>query len=179
MTDSRLTALLARTYSRADLAYRIGVLKEFLEFAFYHAHSKAVDAGTLEAFEKEGHAVGDLTFLRSLPESFFEGLSRDSFYDELAKLSDASEHMPIFALTVPVMFDLEARAAIGGWVRTHLGEAVLLDISVDPHIGVGCQFVWHDRLHDLSFDANLSANKPAVDRYLGQALGAAASKDRS
>ncbi len=71
MSDTRLTTLIENTYSRADFAYRIGVLKEFLAFMFFTAREGRVTKEVIDAFEKEKHSVADIAFLRSLPEAFF------------------------------------------------------------------------------------------------------------
>lgn len=170
MNDSHLTTLIEHTFSRADLAYRIGVLKEFLEFLFFKANESRVSKESIDAFEKKGHAVADLSFLRSLPDSFFEGFTKNSFYGELDRLSAAMQKLPMLALTIPVMLDSENRDAIGAWVRRELGKDVLLDLSTDPEIGVGCQMVWHDQLHNFDFDHYLEANREKIEERIARTV---------
>jgi hypothetical protein len=170
MTDPRLATLVEHTFSRADLAYRIGVLKEFLEFMFFKAHATKVSKEVMEAYEKKGHAVADLAFLRSLPGSFFDDLTQESFYAALDGLSAAAQKLPMLALTIPVMLDSENRDAIGAWVRRELGKDVLLDLSTDPEVGVGCQMVWHDQLHDFDFDHYLEANREKIEERIARTV---------
>lgn len=170
MNDTRLTTLVEHTFSRSDFAYRIGVLKEFLEFLFFASKGTQVTKETVDAFEKEGHPVADVAFLRSLPESFFAGLTKDSFHKELDQLADAAAKLPTLSLTIPVMLDAENRDAVGAWVRKELGKEVVLDIASDPEVSVGCQIVWHDKLHDFGFDHYLDASREKVDETIARAI---------
>ncbi|MHB1163595.1 MAG: hypothetical protein ACYCZZ_03720, partial [Minisyncoccota bacterium] len=131
MSDTRLAILIEHTYSHADFAYRIGVLKEFLAFMFFTMHQERVTKEVVDAFGKEKHPVEDTTFLRSLSETFFEGFTRDSFNEELDQLSEAVQKLPTLSLTIPIMLDAENRAAVWAWVRKELGHDVMLDITSD------------------------------------------------
>ena len=163
MNDARLAAFIEHTYSRADFAYRIGVVKEFLSFLFFTERKDEVTNEAIESFEKKGHPVADTAFLRSLPKPFFEGLTKDSFNKELDRLAEAAEKLPTLSLTMPVMLDDENREAIGAWVRKELGKDVVLNLASDPEVGVGCQIVWNSQLHDFGFDHYLEANRKKVE----------------
>ncbi len=170
MNDTRLTTLVEHTYSRADFAYRIGVLKEFLSFMFFTAHESHVTKEVVDAFEKEKHPVEDVAFLRSLPGTFFEGLTQESFNEELTHLSEAAQKLPTLSLTIPIMLDDENRAAVWAWVRKELGHDVMLDISSDTDVSVGCQIVWHDQLHDFGFDHYLAVNREKVEESIARVV---------
>lgn len=170
MNDTRLTTLVEHTFSHADFAYRIGVLKEFLSFLFFTEKGDRVTNDTIAAFEKKGHPVADITFLHSLPGSFFEGFTKDSFNDDLDRLAKETEKLPTLSLTMPVMLDDENQKAIGAWVRKELGKNVVLDLASDPEVGVGCEIVWKDQLHDFSFDYYLKANQQKVEESIARVV---------
>lgn len=168
MTTSPLSVLVAMTYSRADLAYRIGLLKEFLEFVFFTSHGTKVTKETLALFEERGHVIADIEFLRSLPVLFFDPFTEESFYAELDRLTQEFQKLPVVTLTVPVVLDLESREMLGMWIRKVLSEEVLLDISIDAGIATGCQVVWKNQLHDFGFDYFLSAAETEVRKYISE-----------
>jgi len=152
MISTPLTTLASCTYSRADLAYRIGLLREFLEHVFFTAHDSGVTKEALESFEKTGRSVADIEFLRALPLAFFASFTQESFYEDLQTIMKDSRNLPTLSLTVPVSFDPEGREALGEWARKEIGKDVLLDLSIDAGISVGCQIVWQNQLHDFGFD---------------------------
>lgn len=178
MDDARLATFVEHTYSRAAFAYRIGVLKEFLEFAFFTAHYERITGEAIDAFGKDGRPVADIAFLRSLPAPFFDGLTQASFSAELDRVADAVRALPTLSLTVPVMLDDEGRDAVGAWVRKEVGRDVMLDLSIDPDIAAGCQVVWHDRLYDFSLDHYLGASRTAFDERVRAALSPAEPAER-
>ncbi len=170
MSDTRLAALVEHTYSRADFAYRIGVLKEFLAFMFFTMHKDQVTKEVIDAFGKEKHPVAYVIFLRSLPETFFEGFTRDSFNEELDHLSEAAQKLPTLSLTIPIMLDAENRALVWAWVRKELGHDVMLDITSDTEVAIGCQIVWRDQLHDFGFDHYLGTHREKIEESIARVV---------
>lgn len=166
MTNTPLSVLIERTYSRADLAYRIGLLREFLGFAFFTRHEKNVTKETLEAFEQKNHAEVDIEFLRSLPVTFFDAFTQESFYSVLDDLAKESQQLPTITLTVPVVLDASSKEALGVWVRKEIGEEVLLDLSTDATLATGCQIVWGNTLHDFGFDRALEQKRAEVEKHI-------------
>ena len=162
--------LVEHTYSRADFAYRIGVLKEFLSFLFFTAQKTQVTKDVLDDFEKDKHPIADIAFLRSLPGAFFEGLTQESFEKELTRLSEDAQKLPTLSLTIPIMLDDENRASVWAWVRKELGHEVMLDISSDTDVAVGCQIVWHDQLHDFGFDHYLDVHREQVEESIARVV---------
>lgn len=152
MNATPLTILTSCTYSRADLGYRIGLVREFLEHVFFTVHSTTVTKEALESFEKKGRSISDIEFLRTLPLTFFSPFTQESFYDDLQEILKESRALPTLSLATSVSFDLQGRQALGEWARKEIGNEVLLELSVDAAISVGCQIVWKDQLHDFGFD---------------------------
>ena len=173
MSTTPLSILVATTYSRADLAYRIGLLREFLEFAFFSSNTTEITKDVLAAFEEKGHAVADIEFLRTLPLTFFETFTKESFYAELDALTVQSQKLPTLTLTVPVVLDLASREALGVWVRKEVGPEVLLEISTDAGIATGCQIVWGNTLYDFGFDHALHTTKSVVEKNIAERVTAA------
>ncbi len=81
-----------------------------------------------------------------------------------------AEKLPTLSLTITIMLDTENRAAVWAWVRKELGHDVMLDISSDTEIAVGCQIVWRDQLHDFGFSHYLDVNREKIEEDIARVV---------
>ncbi len=167
MIDEQLNMLVRSTYRQSDLAYRIGLLREFLEFVFFVQQAERVSAESVAQFARSGHRKdADIGFLQQQPPTFFVSFAKETFNHTLDQLADAAKRLPTLQLTVPVVLTREDVEVIGLWVRKTIREGMLVEFSVDPAIVAGCQIVWQDQLHDFGIDYFFSR----YDGALRQAL---------
>ena len=169
MTNGLLGIFIEHTYSRSDFAYRISLLREFLEFIFFTKHDARVGNDAIEQFTAYSKkSVADIAFLRTLPPSFLEAFTQESFYEILNRLSEESKQLKILSLTVPVIFARADIDALGSWAREAIGPDLLIEIDVDPAIAVGCHVAWNNQLHDFSFDHYLRKSQTALHEKITQ-----------
>lgn len=160
MNNSPLTQLMRYTYVRSDMVYRISLLNEFFDFVFFTDHDSVANKDTVRQFAGNRKEPGkDIDFLKSLPKTFMEIFTRDSFRTVLRDMSDGLQQLPILSLTVPVAFPLEHTEAIGKWARATITPDVMLDISVDETVYIGCRFVWKNIMHDFSIEHYFDLHK--------------------
>ncbi len=163
MTKLLLESFLQHTYVRSNLVYRISLLTKFLNFVFFTENDKDVKENMIEQFAKNSREPPkDIDFLRALPQSFLETFTRNSFREELDKMSKELEHLSVLSITVPITLPFEHIEAIGQWVRNVISHNAMLDVSVDPTISAGCMFVWKDILYDFSFEHYLNLHKKEI-----------------
>lgn len=163
MTKLLLAPFLQHTYIRSNLVYRISLLTEFLNFVFFTDNDKGVKENTIEQFAKNSReSPRDISFLKTLPQSFLEAFTRDSFREELDNISKELEHLPVLSITVPIALPFEHIEAIGQWIRNVINPNSMLDISVDSTISAGCMFVWKDILYDFSLEHYLNLHKKEI-----------------
>lgn len=153
MIDSTFTLLIQHTYVRSHLVYRISLLGEFFDFIFFTEDSSVVNSGAIDRFASQREeSQQDVDFLKALPQTFMDVFTHDSFHEKLHDMSEELQKLPILSITVPVKFQLEQTDVIGEWVRKTLDNNIMLDISIDTGVSVGCRFVWKDILHDFSLE---------------------------
>ncbi len=153
MIDSPLTSLIQCTYIRSDLVYRISLLGEFFDFIFFTDRGPFVKKDMVDHFANQRKETPqDIDFLKDLPQSFIEIFKRDSFRKVLDKMSEELQHLPTLSITAPVELPTEQMGTIGKWARESIDPNVVLDISIDETISVGCRFVWKDILYDFSLE---------------------------
>ena len=175
MTTALFSSFVAQTYSRSDFAYRISLLREFLEFVFFTTRTSHVGNESLDQFTAAGaRPVSDIAFLRALPMPFFEVFTQDSLYTVLDKLSQEAKQLPTLSLTLPVVLSQSDREMIGAWVRTALGNDVLIEVDVDRTVAVGCRLVWNNQHHNYDFDHYLAKCSGTLRTQLGQHMLAGA-----
>ncbi|HFC10963.1 MAG TPA: hypothetical protein ENJ75_02110 [Candidatus Kaiserbacteria bacterium] len=164
MTDELRTLLGTQTYNRADVAYHIGVLKEFLEYLFFTEHVSSPNQDTIASFaQKKEYGEQDTFFLERLPESFFKVFSQESFYKKLEQLADEAKNLPTLSLVVPVVLKPKQISEIGTWAREKILDNILLDIDVDPTISAGCQIVWNDILYDFGLNRQIKNHQTEIE----------------
>ncbi len=153
MTDSPFTLLVQHTNVRSHLVYRISLLGEFFDFIFFTENTSIINDGSIDRFASQREeSQQDIDFLKMLPQTFMNAFARDSFHEVLHGMSEELQKLPILSLTVPVKFQFEQTNAIGEWARKTLDKNVMLDISIDTNVSVGCRFVWKDVLYDFSLE---------------------------
>ncbi len=141
------------TYVRSHLLYRISLLGEFFDFIFFTENASIIDYSSIDRFvSQREESQQDADFLKTLPQTFMDIFTRDSFHEKLHDMSEELQKLPTLSLTVPVKFQFEQTDVIGKWVRKVIGNDVMLDISIDTDVSVGCRFVWKDVLHDFSLE---------------------------
>lgn len=153
MIDEQLTTLVHSTYRQSDMAYRIGLLKEFFEFVFFVQHEESPTTESINQFI-HSHRLpdSDSGFLQQQSAKFLESFSKDTFNYELDQLAIKTKHLPTLQLAVPVIFSREDVEILGQWVRKNIRKDMLLEFSIDPGIVAGCQIAWQDKLHDFSIE---------------------------
>lgn len=167
MTSELLRTILQSTYSRSDLAYRISVIRELLEFTFYTRRQASVQSETIDAFLSESkRSPAEGFFIRALPHSFFATFTPENIYTILDTLTKESKQVRTFSLTVPVVLGQADVDAIGGWVRQEVAPDLLVDIDIDPRIGAGCRFVWDNRRHNYSFEHYVAETHATLTKEL-------------
>jgi len=154
MIDEVFAFFISATYSRSDFSYRVSLLRELLEFAFFTKQSQSVTSDTISAFATSSNtATQDIEFLRLMPLTALAAFTATTFYADLDELTKKGASAPTFSLSVPVSFSPKEITDIGLWARETLNSETLLELNVDPSLAAGCQFAWGNKLHDFSLDS--------------------------
>ncbi len=171
-----LTPLIEHTYIRTDVVYRLSLIGEFLDFVFFTDGATVVTKETFTRFATQrSNPKKDNDFLQALSSSFWEQFTRDSFQQTLIHLKEELSRTPIIPLTIPVDLSEEYITPIGKFVRTIAGENMLVDVSIDPTLATGCQFVWKDQMHDFSFTHYVEIHRSELTTQLSALLAPSAS----
>ncbi len=169
-----LTALLPFTFRQSDLAYRLGLLREFLEFCFFTQQSTSASAAAIAPFSAVGrHGLGDIGFLQKLSPEVFASFQSGSFHAVLDQALREAKALPTLRLTVAVVLPTEEVTVLGQWARQAVGERIMLELSVDPEIAAGCQLLWHDTIHEYSLGTRLRKNEAQLAERIPALLEAA------
>ncbi len=169
MTNSFLKIFTEHTYSRADFAHNISLVREFFEFIFFTKRDVSASKDSIEQFAAYSKKpFVDIAFLRTLPSSFLDTFTKESLYETLKRLSEESKQLKTLSLTVPTVLSREDVAAIGIWAHQEVDANLLIDIDVDPSIAAGCRLVWNNQLHDFSLDRYLAESQAALHKRLVQ-----------
>lgn len=167
MMNPVLTALIPTTYRQSDLAYRLGLLREFLEFCFFTQQRPAIDAEAINAFASSAaHDARDISFLRAIPTDLFASFASGTFHTVLDQALVEAKMLPTVRLTVALVLPTEEVVVLGQWARGVIGPQVMLEFSVDPEIGAGCQVLWLDTIHDYSLEQQLQVQEGMLQAQL-------------
>lgn len=171
MMNPFLKTFMERTYSRADFAYHISLVREFFEFIFFTKRDVSANKNGIEQFAAYSKKpLADIAFLHTLPSSFLDAFTQESLYETLNRLSEDSKQLKTFSLTVSIPLSRADEAAISAWARREVDPNLLIDVDIDSSIAVGCRVVWNNRLHDFSFDHYLTENKTVLYERFAQSV---------
>lgn len=166
-----LAAITEQTFSRAELVYRLDVIREFLEFTYFAQGDTASIDDPIESFaELKRKPAADIAFLRSLSPTLLAQFDRNTFYAVLDQAAKELEHRKTLSLTVPVRLARADLRAIGMWARESVDQSVMLDIDIDSSIIAGCRIVWNSQLYDFSLDHYLAAHQDELHRAFEERL---------
>ncbi len=153
MSRETLHLITKDTYRRSDFAYRLSLVREFFEYAFFTKRVTSASVSVVDDFAAAtSKTPAEAAFLKSLPDSFLHTMTQASFYAELDALEDDYKKLDTITLTVPVFFPENDVAEIGQWVRREVAEDLVLECTVDPAMVAGCRVAWRSRVYDFSFE---------------------------
>ena len=172
-TDERFLQLIRESGTRADVLYKIELLKEFFEFAFFKRHATSITDAVIDAFGKDGgRSAEDGEYLEALRGAFFADWTEQNFYGILADFEGRAKTAPTFELVTPAALLPIRLKQIGEWVRKEVGGEVLLAVEVDPSIAAGCRFVWKNTMYDFSLAYYLKREHERLEERLSAMLHA-------
>lgn len=172
MNRETLHLFTKETYRRSDFAYRLSLVREFFEYAFFTKRAAQVSLSVVDDFVANTNKTpAEAAFLRSLPERFFSTLTQASLYDTLDDLETEYKKLDTITLTVPVLFPENDVAEIGQWVRREIRQDLVLEFTVDPSVVAGCRVVWRSRVYDFSFEHYFDKAREGVRAKLVEKSG--------
>lgn len=146
-----LSTILKDTYSLASLKHRLRILQSYFLKAFF---------GETEATADIALSTQDSTWLKSLPESFYQKFNKDNVYEIFSGLEKEMENLKILNLYLSFEPDEVTANQIGSVARRTFNlPALLLDIKVDPNLIAGTALVWKGVRRDYSLKAKLEEKR--------------------
>lgn len=176
MSRDLLTLLTRDTYRRSDFAYRLSLIREFLEYVFFTKRALRAQAALADEFGAYGQkSPAETAFIKSLPDAFLGTITQASMYEALTALESEYKKLDAITLTVPVLFPENDVAEIGQWVRKEVGDDVVLEFTIDPAVVAGCRVAWRSRVYDFSFEHYAAQARENIRAKLLQKSGTATS----
>jgi hypothetical protein len=101
-----------------------------------------------------------------LSDEVWNFFTRENITGALSELKKEIDLLPKLDVYVPIVFDEEAKAHVGTWVRSNVDVRIMLRIHVDPHTVGGCQFAYHDTIHTDTLRTRMEAQRGVVTSLL-------------
>jgi F0F1-type ATP synthase delta subunit len=176
MNRDALHLFTKETYRRSDFAYRLSVVREFFEYAFFTKRVTQASVSLVDDFvASTSKTPAEAVFLKSLPDNFLSAVTQASFYNALDTLEADYKKLDTITLTVPVLFSENDIAEIGQWVRREIAEDLVLECTVDASIIAGCRVVWRAHVYDFSFEHYFEKARENIRAKLVEKSGVALS----
>lgn len=155
-----LSIILKYSPSEGEVSRNLNMIKLFLEQYYFVEGREKNFAGTLERVKDlENVTENDLKLLTEIFEEHSHYFTRETFYEALDGVAKQIYSLPKLVLQLPVRLDIENLQRIAEWVRTNVGQNVLLTIRVNPLLLVGCGIGWDSRYTEFSLDEKIQAKK--------------------
>lgn len=145
-----LAAILKDTYSQTQLKHKLNILKSYLLQNFFGGK------------ETQSLEQTDLSWLKSLPSSFFKNFNKDNIYQIFTWLE--KEKIKLKTLTIYLTFEPDdlSLSSIGTYARRVFGNNLLLDIKYDPNLIAGAALVWQGIYRDYSLRTGIEQKKAEI-----------------
>jgi hypothetical protein len=154
-----ISIMLENTYATDDLVERLALMR-----AYYGKRLFA--GGTDYTIEEVLGATTESHILQALKEwqSAFDRsqISPIVVYEALDAIEEDMAGLPTVLLYVPIRFSDAHVKVFGAWFREYVQPNLLLTMRVDPRVGGGCGFVWHDVYYDFSLRYHIQKNRENV-----------------
>lgn len=164
-----LELLCLSTFTVVDLHRRIGLLQECVGDVVYHQKQMGEalqDSEALEISIKTKAKESDVPGLLELVPKALEMLTAENLSEQMVKLREGADILPVLIVYVPVIFDAEAIAQLGIWCRENKSKILMLDVQVDSGTVGGCSFVAANTLVDYSLRTKMLEHKGIVKELL-------------
>lgn len=151
--EEQIKVILANTYSTAEFARRLGLLREFFEHELFSGHAQ--EGSRKDTFKKflaedNNEQNADAASMLQWSDALFDVFDAARLQEQFRLLEERMQSLPVLQLYLPVDIPANELQKIGKWARTNLKEDMLLEIKIDRSTLGGCGFVWNGTYHDLS-----------------------------
>lgn len=148
--DNILATILKDTYTLRELKGKLNVLKAYLEDQFFNSSLK-----------KE-FSVNDLAWLKSLPPTMLESITRDNINNIFLGLQKQIGTLKVLTVYLAFEPDAQSLSQIGSKVRQSFPTLSLLDIKYDPSLIAGAAFVWNGTHRDYSLKSAVGLKRDKI-----------------
>lgn len=160
MDKKLLETILENTFTKSDLDRRLRLLKEYMVKSLF----REVKLGKVrpELLNISPDIASDLTWLESIPDTFFHHFNRQNLHEKLNEIAKMTEELPTIVINLPIESTEREISDIGSKVRTTFKDNYLIDIKIDPSLIAGCSLVWEGVIKDFSLRAKIEEQKEAI-----------------
>lgn len=137
--SSRLTPILATTYTVADMHRRIALWRAILEEVVF-TEENIPDPNELTKTIVALCDERDVPVVSAWPAAVWHGVTNQNLATEAKELVAAVKTVPATTIYVPAVLAATDTAVLGAWCRSECGIE-LLDIKIDPRVVGGCGVV--------------------------------------
>jgi len=157
--DDLLAIILKDTFSSTQFKTRVRLLKSNLLKSFFGSNAQNQD--TSEGLP----ATQDLSWLKSLSESFYQKFNKDNVYNIFSSIEKLSANLPVLTMYLTFEPDSITLNQLGASTRqTFNSPSLLLDIKIDPNLIAGCALVWQGVYKDYSLRSKLEEKKAEISQ---------------
>lgn len=145
--------ILKDTFSLAQFKHRLRLLKSNLLKNFFGTQDESLPL-----------YAQDLSWLKSLPATFYEKFNKDNVYEILSNLEKQASNLPLLTMYLTFEPDEVVLSQIGSFCRNKFGPNLLLDIKLNPNLIAGTALAWKGILHDYSLRAKIEERKTEISQ---------------
>lgn len=143
-----LSIILKDTYSLTQLKHRLNVLKSYFLQTFF---------GNLNKLGQK-----DESFLKSLPESFYNEFNKDNVYNLFNDLENQISKLPSLTIYLSFEADDQTLSQIGEFARKTYNPLLMLDVKLDPNLIAGAALSWKGVYKDYSLRVKLKEKETEI-----------------
>lgn len=151
MDQEILNTILKDTYTLTQFKHRLHILKANLLKTFFGSEEESLPL-----------SPEDLSWLKSLPDSFYQKFNKDNVYRIFSDLEQEAIKLSILTIYFAFEPDEPTINRIGLFARKTFTSPLLLDIKLDLNLIAGTALSWKGILRDYSLRAKIKERKGEI-----------------
>jgi F0F1-type ATP synthase delta subunit len=154
--------ILSNTFTKADLARRVRLLRQYMETCFYKPEKTEMTKFLIN----ERATTEDINSFITWGDDFFRHFTKENTYKIIEQVEEMLKKMHLISMYIPYEPVPAEVVKLGKWFRGNVGDEVIIDLRTDPTLLGGCAFVFKGIYRDYSLRYYMAKKRDEIAKMI-------------